>query len=268
MWFAALGSYHHNPWLISLMYRLLHSQNKIRQGDGSSRMTDNAVLDLLDRDQYPFEYSPPSQVRAVLYDYDFTRWNTSWNRMTVDSEDDLILYGRKQGESAPKWWIRRNGREYLPALDAKNPSLKEFIVQSGRHRSLANINDKSAADKYTECVKLCNRGSDRLRYFLESHLSYSLVLLSTHLPVYYSYQIQLWFDAFLEFVSGTANPLKLVCGSVMMRDYISRAPVQTFQKLVTPAAGDVVISGISAVLIGSCIVLVMRRRPHKNTVDL
>jgi Lipase maturation factor len=23
MWFAALGSYHHNPWFISLIYRLL-----------------------------------------------------------------------------------------------------------------------------------------------------------------------------------------------------------------------------------------------------
>ena len=55
MWFAALGSYKHNPWLIHLMYRLLIGQPE--------------VLELLD--QPPFD-KPPLYVRAKLYTYHYT----------------------------------------------------------------------------------------------------------------------------------------------------------------------------------------------------
>ncbi|MBI4115586.1 MAG: lipase maturation factor family protein, partial [Candidatus Omnitrophica bacterium] len=56
MWFAALGSYKHNPWFISLMRRLL---------EGSSD-----VLNLLAKN--PFPDKPPKYVRALLYEYRFT----------------------------------------------------------------------------------------------------------------------------------------------------------------------------------------------------
>ena len=57
MWFAALGTYHDNPWLVSLAYRLL-------QGETS-------VTKLLDSDQAP---SPtPKFVRASLYYYTYTK---------------------------------------------------------------------------------------------------------------------------------------------------------------------------------------------------
>ena len=55
MWFAALGSYQHNPWLIHLMYRLLVGQPEVLQ-----------LLDLP-----PFD-KPPLYVRAKLYTYHYT----------------------------------------------------------------------------------------------------------------------------------------------------------------------------------------------------
>jgi len=56
MWFAALGDYRANPWLVSTMARL-------REGSPQ-------VLSLLAVN--PFPAQPPRFVRAVLYDYRFT----------------------------------------------------------------------------------------------------------------------------------------------------------------------------------------------------
>ena len=57
MWFAALGSYHHNPWFVHLVYKLLHGEK--------------VVLDLLDENQ-PFK-KPPQFIRALLYKYHYTK---------------------------------------------------------------------------------------------------------------------------------------------------------------------------------------------------
>ncbi len=56
MWFAALGSYQSDPWIVRFMARLL---------EGSPE-----VLRLLDRN--PFPGTPPHYVRAMLYQYRFT----------------------------------------------------------------------------------------------------------------------------------------------------------------------------------------------------
>jgi hypothetical protein len=56
MWFAALGDYRQNPWLINFMARLL---------EGSP-----PVLGLIETD--PFPDHPPRYIRAVLYEYHFT----------------------------------------------------------------------------------------------------------------------------------------------------------------------------------------------------
>jgi hypothetical protein len=60
MWFAALGPYQRSPWFYSLMLRLL-------QGSPP-------VLALLKTN--PFPAAPPRYVRAVLYDYQFTRFDS------------------------------------------------------------------------------------------------------------------------------------------------------------------------------------------------
>ena len=104
MWFAALGSYQNEPWLVHLAYKLLHGVPTTEGGpeegafDGAAGAVAGgdavasgggggclSVLDLLDVSAYPFNAStgPPLRVRAALYHYDFTRLDTSWNRRNL-----------------------------------------------------------------------------------------------------------------------------------------------------------------------------------------
>ncbi len=50
MWFAALGSYHHNPWLVHLCVKLLQGSPE--------------VVDLLDVNALPFPVDSPPRVRS------------------------------------------------------------------------------------------------------------------------------------------------------------------------------------------------------------
>jgi predicted DCC family thiol-disulfide oxidoreductase YuxK len=80
MWFAALGDYRSNPWLLNLLGRL---------AEGSPE-----VLALLARN--PFPERPPRLVRAVVYDYRFT--NADERRRTG------------------AWWKRELRSLYAPVL--------------------------------------------------------------------------------------------------------------------------------------------------------
>jgi hypothetical protein len=84
MWFAALGDYQHNPWLIEFCARL---------SDGSPD-----VLNLLQRN--PFPRTPPRYLRALLYDYHFTDRTTRARTGT--------------------WWLRQLKGQYLPTLTRTN----------------------------------------------------------------------------------------------------------------------------------------------------
>jgi predicted DCC family thiol-disulfide oxidoreductase YuxK len=83
MWFAALGNYRENPWVIRFMQRLL---------EGSV-----PVLELVD--QNPFAGKPPKYVRAVRYEYQFT---------TYDER-------RKTGN----WWKRELKGPYFPPISLR-----------------------------------------------------------------------------------------------------------------------------------------------------
>jgi predicted DCC family thiol-disulfide oxidoreductase YuxK len=83
MWFAALGSYRTNPWVVAMMDRLL---------EGS-----RPVLDLFGNN--PFPDRPPRYVRAVIYEYRFT----------------TIPGGRAEGT----WWRRGPARPYAPVRTAR-----------------------------------------------------------------------------------------------------------------------------------------------------
>jgi predicted DCC family thiol-disulfide oxidoreductase YuxK len=85
MWFAALGDYPQNPWLVSFCLRLL---------EGS-----RPVLALLQRD--PFPRAPPQYIRAVIYDYRFTDFATR----------------RRTGG----WWSRKKLGLYLPPISLPEP---------------------------------------------------------------------------------------------------------------------------------------------------
>jgi hypothetical protein len=79
MWFAALGSYQENPWFEALMIRLL---------EGSPD-----VLGLFQTN--PFPGKPPRFVRALVYDYHFSR---------PGSKD---------------WWTRTLLGTYFPAVSLR-----------------------------------------------------------------------------------------------------------------------------------------------------
>lgn len=79
MWFAAMGSYQNNPWILNLITKMLQN--------------DKDVLGLLDVN--PFQNKPPQQIRALLYRYTFT----------------------EIGQAG--WWRRELKGEYLPPLSLK-----------------------------------------------------------------------------------------------------------------------------------------------------
>jgi hypothetical protein len=83
MWFAALGTYRENPWLIHFCVRLLHGSPD--------------VLALLQHN--PFPAAPPRYVRAVAYDYHFTN------------------FAERRRTSA--WWKREAKGLYLPAISVQ-----------------------------------------------------------------------------------------------------------------------------------------------------
>jgi predicted DCC family thiol-disulfide oxidoreductase YuxK len=95
MWFAALGSYTDNVWFLNFLARLLQD--------------DAAVLALMERD--PFD-GPPQLVRARLYDYRFTDWNTR----------------RQTGN----WWTRKPLGLYVPPVSLENLSGLPLLAPNTR----------------------------------------------------------------------------------------------------------------------------------------
>jgi len=83
MWFAALGSSWSRPVVHNLMVRLLEGVPQ--------------VLALLDRN--PFPDSPPKYVRAMMYEYHFTDWQT----------------GRREGT----WWRRKLTGQYAQIISRR-----------------------------------------------------------------------------------------------------------------------------------------------------
>lgn len=143
MWFAALGPYQHQPWLIALVDRLLH---------GGEVATD--VISLLDENNYPFKNgTPPLAIRAQLFHYDFTRLNTSWTRLQLSIPNAPASSASSQEHSgilspsnAGAWWSRKFVADYLPALEPNNPSVANFLGHYGiRTRPYQSIDDKVRA---------------------------------------------------------------------------------------------------------------------------
>jgi lipase maturation factor 1 len=84
MWFAALGDYQSDPWIVRFMARLLQGSPE--------------VLRLLGRN--PFPGGPPHYVRAMLYQY---RFSTPAER-----------------KSTGAWWSRELKGVYVPAVSLRN----------------------------------------------------------------------------------------------------------------------------------------------------
>ena len=80
MWFAALSDFRQNPWFANFCVRLLQGSPE--------------VLALLERN--PFPNAPPRFLRAVVYEYHFTDFDTR----------------RKTGA----WWQRDPKGDYIPII--------------------------------------------------------------------------------------------------------------------------------------------------------
>lgn len=98
MWFAALGSYNANPWLI-------HFAHKLLRGDAE-------VVGLLDETSASeLRTSPPKFIRGIRHAYAFSNG----------------------GELENAWWVRDEGQgeEYLPAIDIENGSVARYLASRG-----------------------------------------------------------------------------------------------------------------------------------------
>lgn len=91
MWFAASSDYERQPWIVSLVHRLLEGEPR--------------VLQLLAEN--PFPEAPPDFVRARVYQYRF------------------VEFGRDG------WWSRTLVGEYLRPLSLHDPELDAFLAQFG-----------------------------------------------------------------------------------------------------------------------------------------
>ncbi|KAL0116070.1 hypothetical protein PUN28_011138 [Cardiocondyla obscurior] len=95
MWFAALGTYHQNPWLTSLAYRLLNGQPE--------------VLALINNVENPFRDRPPKYIRASLYHYHYTSWSKTSNTRS--------------------WWTRERIGEYFPIFSKDHSPLLDYLTK-------------------------------------------------------------------------------------------------------------------------------------------
>ena len=100
-------------------------------------------------------------VRAQLYEYDFTRMDSTWSRSIpgVQILDD---------DHHSLWWQRKVVGQYLPALDTENESLKEFLHHTG-YRSACRAEEERCNGVGPAC---------QVAPFLRRILSSKLVLFS------------------------------------------------------------------------------------------
>jgi hypothetical protein len=191
-WFAALGDYQREPWLVSLVEKLLVG------GDYASD-----AMNLLDVSRYPFASTPPKYIRATLYHYDFTRYNHSWMQLRgVDAKLRII------NESAPlsqaqAWWTREKAGEYLPALDANNPSVRAYLAQS--HLPMRAF--QSPATKFAYCEQTGTLADEDAAYASSASASAST---STSMKRRESGLIQRGLKRF-------------ICASIWIREYYDHA---------------------------------------------
>ncbi len=98
MWFAALGSYQNNPWFVHLISKILNGCAP--------------VIDLLDEPMLANGEEKLISMRSILFIYDFSRIS-------------------ENGSVSKNWWIRTQRQDFMPSLEASNPSLAKFLSSRG-----------------------------------------------------------------------------------------------------------------------------------------
>ena len=131
MWFAALGSVGHNPWLVSFIDKLLHGCP--------------AVTDLINEPDIVSGKQKVTMVRANLYHYDFTRVDTEWSRRIPGVEMTTMINGMPA-----KVWSRKLVGQYIPPLDVNNESLRDFLAHSGIQSGCSNERSRRNRSRISE----------------------------------------------------------------------------------------------------------------------
>mmetsp|Transcript_16336 Transcript_16336/g.19964 ORF Transcript_16336/g.19964 Transcript_16336/m.19964 type:complete len:283 (-) Transcript_16336:13-861(-) len=125
MWFAALGSYHHNPWFINLIHKIL--------------IKCQPVVQLLDEPILVKGDDELSAIRAKLYHYDFTSMVDHGFDKDNDNNNDTSTINNNQ------WWTRSFDREYLPSIEVHNSSVESFLSAYG-FSNICIFNDRDKCD--------------------------------------------------------------------------------------------------------------------------
>ena len=95
IWFAAMSTPGDYPWTLQFVWKLLHG--------------DRGVMSLLAND--PFPGAPPRWIRASYYRYEFA----------------------PPGDPSHAWWRRQRVGDWIPALSADDPSLRQLAIAAGWH---------------------------------------------------------------------------------------------------------------------------------------
>lgn len=162
MWFASLSTPEQNPWFVSFIQKIL---------DGCG-----PVLDLLDEPDIAVGVHTITQVRAVLYHYDFTRMDTEWARRIPGIE----LSNTSSFLMIPdQVWTRKLVRQYLPPLVSGNPSLRDYLVHAGYESSICSENKNRCADDVDLVTTLPCSLSVYLRHLSETPWMMPLVVISS-----------------------------------------------------------------------------------------
>jgi hypothetical protein len=144
MWFAALGHYKDNPWLLSLVYHLLFNVD--------------TVLDLMGTN--PFPDSPPAFIRIRRYKYHYTPIN---------------------GNDTSAWWWREEPEEYMPVVSKHLESLREYLKHHFGMYYQVPKTDVKATDwisVFLQAVRRLLRGVSPMPFLLSVFTS-AVLLIST-----------------------------------------------------------------------------------------
>jgi hypothetical protein len=174
MWFAALGSYAQNPWFVQFIKKLLENSSDVIQ------LLHSGSPQLLHSNQHRF-ILPITKIRATLYLYDFTRWDTPWARR-LHNVELIEMQHIPADQSHLPWWNRCCRQEYLVELTNDNQSLLQFVKQYGWGWGKEDIQTKPFADiipSQNQALHV-NQHTDSSLFFLMSGISH---LVSTFLYV-------------------------------------------------------------------------------------
>ena len=124
MWFAALGSYQHNPWLINFIDKMLKNCAD--------------VIELVNEPNLQQGGEKLLQIQSKLYHYDFTRIQTKWN---IDNPSVNVKKWPKE------YWNRKFVNTYLPSIESENPSVASFLSSYGYPQTCIRMSKRCSKAK-------------------------------------------------------------------------------------------------------------------------